>query len=153
MNKIDKKDLLRFIGIGFLMALLGGVLSGLVDWLLAYINIYISFSLIIIIYFVAQRMRSVYNYYHVIYPILALVLFYFGLIFNDITIQVLNFGLSYFEVYFSPFIFVSVLINPVVDLIIYLGYGSFMDILISIVNLVVYVFAYIYTFKITKGRN
>ena len=152
-NKIDVKDYFRYLGIGVLMALLGGIVSGVLDTLLSYINISISFTLIILVYFVAIRMRSVYSYYHILYPITSLFLLFLGLGFSAITGSVLEIGFIGLIQIISPTFWFTVLIEPVFDVIIAFGYGDFIDIIMSLINIVIYVLSYIYTFKITKGRN
>ena len=153
IKKIDFKDLFKFIGIGLLMALLGGIISGLLDWILSYINLYISFSIVILIYFVAYRMRSVYSFYHIIYPILALVFFYLGLVFCDITSIVLNLGFQSLGIVINPMFFLEVLLEPIFDIYLGIKILNASQIVVGIINLAVYGFAYFYTFKITKGRN
>ena len=66
---IFKSDLMPVITNGLIFGILGGILGGLLDYLFNIMGINISFSLLILSYFIGKKVKESYYSYHILYLI------------------------------------------------------------------------------------
>lgn len=151
---IYKDDFLPVIGNGLLFAVIGGILAGLLDYLCQILGISISFGLIIISYFVGSRVNRSYYSYHILYPTLTIVFMLIGLLFSDLAYLLCMFrSLEVFLNIIKPMFLLNIVISPVTNVISSLLSLNILDLAISVFNLIMYAFAFIYAYRVAKGRN
>jgi hypothetical protein len=153
-QEIYKDDLLPVIGNGLLFAVIGGILAGLLDFLCNLIGLNISFGLIIISYFVGSRVNKSYYSYHILYPTLTIIFMLIGLLFSDLSYLFCMFrSFDIFLNFIKPMFLLNILISPISNVIRSLISFNILDLFINLFNLVVYIFAFIYAYRLAKGRN
>lgn len=150
----EKSDLLAVLLNGLIFGVIGGILAGLLDYLFYMLNVNISFSLLIVAYFVGSRIRKSYYSYHILYPTTTILFLIIGFVFSDITYLLCAYrtleGLIHI---FNPLILFRLIIQPIYSLISNLINFDMLGFLISGFNFVMYIFAYIYAYRLAKGRN
>lgn len=151
---IYKEDLKPVLLNGIVFSILGGILAGLADYLCSLIGLGISFGLIIISYFVGKKVRESYYSYHILYPTLTIVFMLIGLLFSNIAINFIIFrNAAVIISMLKPMSILNILISPV-KLVIYSVLAfDFINLFISLFNLAMYTFAFIYAYRVAKGRN
>lgn len=152
---IYKNDLINVIVNGLIAAILGGILAGLLDYLFDMINLRISFGLIIITYVIGSRMRKGYYSYHILYPVLSILFMILSLFVCDVTYMCM----IYSSVSIIPIIltdvdfYINFLLSPIYYL--YVCFNSFdiLYLILGLLNIVIYIWAFRYCYKLVKGRN
>lgn len=152
---IYKNDLINVIVNGLIAAILGGILAGLLDYLFDMINLRISFGLIIITYVIGSRMRKGYYSYHILYPLLSILFMILSLFVCDVTYMCM----IYSSVSIIPIIltdvdyYINFLLSPIYYL--YVCFNSFdiLYLILGLLNIVIYIWAFRYCYKLVKGRN
>lgn len=154
-EKIYLDDLKSIIINGLLAAILGGVLAGLVDFLFVRIlSVGISFGLLILFYFITGRMKKSYYNYHILYPVLSLVFMVIGLIFSEFSYYFCYFqSLHTFKLLISGSFYLDVLLSPVYNLIVFFKTFDILALVYGIINLLVYIYAFVICYRTVKGRN
>jgi hypothetical protein len=151
---IFKSDLLPVLGNGLLFAIVGGVLAGLLDYLCQLIGLNISFGLIIIAYFIGTKVRKAYYSYHILYPTLTILFMLVGLLFSDLAYLLCLFrSLSNLLNALNPISLFNLIIGPIRAVINALISFNLLNLFLSTFNLVIYIFAFIYAYRLAKGRN
>lgn len=84
---IDKQDLMPVLRSGFFMSFTGGLILGLVHFIFLY---YFNFSIIwllllVLSHLMATRIRSSYQSYHIMYPLISITFFLFAYYLMNVT--------------------------------------------------------------------
>lgn len=154
LEPIYKNDLISVLLNGLFSAILGGILAGVVDFLFNMINISISIGLIIICYMIGSRMKKGYDNYHILYPVLSILFMIIALIFSDFAFYFcLVPELKTFSFFINWDFYLNVLIGPIYYLILMFNKFDFVFLVYGILNLVIYIYAFIICYRIVKGRN
>lgn len=152
---IYKDDLKSVILNGIIFSILGGILAGALDYLTNMLNVPISFGLIIIVLMVSSRIKKSFYTYHILYPVLGIVFLTLGLFVSYFTNYLIIFkGISAFTLFSNPSFYLNFLLDPIYGIIIFFrnGYNVFY-LLAGILNLAITIWAYVYCYKLIKGRN
>lgn len=153
---IYKDDVISVLINGFLVALLGGILGGALEYLFDLIQFSLSINLFLISILVGWRVRKGYYSYHILYPILAIVFFLFGLLISHYTYYSIIYVLTFkeytiYNILLLRQFWLSFILQPV-DLIV-LGYmeKSSIYIIMGIIDLAITVWSFYFTFRMAKG--
>ncbi|MBQ3253846.1 MAG: hypothetical protein IJA65_04745, partial [Acholeplasmatales bacterium] len=119
------------------------------------IDLRISFGLIIITYVIGSRMREGYYSYHILYPVLSILFMILSLFVCDVTYMCM----IYSSVSIIPIIltdvdfYINFLLSPIYYL--YVCFNSFdiLYLILGLLNIVIYIWAFRYCYKLVKGRN
>lgn len=149
---IYKNDCVNVIINGLIAAILGGILGGLLDYLLSMINFPLSFSLILISYFVGSRVRKGYFTFHILYPTLAVVFLFVGLLFQSLTEYMLIFGGNIIMILSSISFYLSVL-EPILHFVRFFNSFSFIYLVYALLELIIYYLCIKYTFRLASGNR
>ncbi len=151
---IYKDDLINVLINGFLCAILGGLLAGCIDFLFGLISFPISFGLVIICYMIGLRMRKAYMSYHILYPTLSILFMIIALIFSRFAQYLCIFqSFSVFKALISLDFYLSILMAPVYNIILYIKNFEIYNLIIGIINIIIYIYAFVFCFRMVKGRN
>ena len=152
---IYKNDLRTVLIFGISAMILGGILSGLLEALLYDLNIRISFSLLLNAVFIGFLVKKAYASYHILYPTLALVFYFFSFFFSDLGRNVGILGLQNLGYIFtSPQTYYYFIIIPFRNLIYMINYGfDFVLLLFLLLNIFFYILGFVSVYKLSKGRN
>ncbi len=151
---IYKKDLQNVIINGVLFGILAGILGGALDFLFAYIDVKLSIGLVIISLMVGYRVNKSYFNFHILYPVLIIPFMILGLFISHFTYSLfLNGFHNFFNVLGDGNFYLSFLISPVSELIFGIRYGSTKDIILGIVNILIYILAFVSCYLLAKGRR
>lgn len=152
---IYKNDLLNVLLNGFLAAILGGILAGLLDFLFDEIlNFPLSFSLIIICYLLGSRMRKGYYSFHILYPVLSIGFMALALVFAKFAYIFCIFpSMSTFQFLIRGSFYLNVLLSPIYYITECIKSFQILYLIIGILNLVIYIFAFRFCYQMVKGRN
>ena len=152
---IYKDDLKSFLLNGFMYSILAGILAGALDTLFWMINFPLAFGLVIICFMLGSRLSKSYYTYHILYPTLSIVFMLIALLASDITstcliyrsasdiVRILSSGQFYLGVFFWP----------IINLIDIIKSFDMVNLLFLILDVGIYTWAFIYCFKMVKGRN
>ena len=152
---IYRDDVKNYLLNGFLYAILAGVLAGALDTLFWMINFPLSFGLIIICFMLGSRLSKSYYTYHILYPTLTIPFMLIALLASDLMstcliyrnlsdiIRVLGSGEFYLNVFFWP----------ITNLISLIKHFDLVNLLFLILDICIYGWAFVYCFKMVKGRN
>ncbi len=152
---IYKDDLKGVLLNGLIFSVLGGILAGALDFLFVRLGFPLMFGLIIICYLVGTRMRGGYYTYHILYPTLSIlfmiIAFFFSevtqmcLLYQDISIlpSILSSGSFYLNFLFGPFM---MLIDTIKSF-------NILDMVLDILNICIYFWAFAYCYRMVKGEN
>ena len=154
---IYKDDIKAVIINGLLMAILGGILAGLVDYLLCIkLNSEFAIGLVIIAYLIIYKVKTAYFNYHILYPVLGMVFLLLGMYVAHITELLITFkDYEYYLEYIfkEPEFHFAFITRYYTDLKCSFEYNKIADIFWSIFNIIVVVTIFIYCYKGVKGRN
>lgn len=151
---IYKDDLKNVILNGLLVAILGGILAGLVDYAFQLLNLVISIGLLLLCYLIAFRVKKAYTSYHILYPVLAIVFLIIGLFFKQVSYYFcLMPDVKTFSLLIDGGFYLSFILSPFQYLISAFKSFNIYTLLIGIIDLIIYILAFIYTYRFTKGRN
>ncbi len=152
---IYKNDLINVLINGLVAAILGGILAGLFDFLFNEIlNFPLSFGLILICYMIGLRMKKGYYSFHILYPVLSILFMILALVISEVaflfciypTVSTLKFLI------FGGF-YLNVILGPVYYLIECIKSFNMFYLILGVINLTIYIFAFHICYKIVKGRN
>ncbi len=150
-----KKDLIAVIINGLIFGILGGILSGVLDYLMLMINFSISFGLIILTYMIGIKVRKSFYSYHILYPVLGLAFLVLGLFISYATFYFVALrSLDAFLVFIDPFFYLNFLLEPVSGIINFFtnGYNP-LSLILGVLNVIIYIWAFIFCYRMIKGRN
>lgn len=154
---IYKDDIKAVILKGFLIAILGGILAGLVDYLLVVkLDSQFTIGLIIIAYFIVYKLKGAYFNYHILYPVLGVVFFIIGMYVSHITeifITFKDYDLYLEYILKDPEWHFAFITRYYTDLKCAFEYKDVLDIFWSIFNILVLVLLMGFCYKGVKGRN
>lgn len=150
-----KNDVINVVLNGFIAAILGGILAGMLDFLFGEIlNFPISFGLIIICYMVGIRMKRGYYSYHILYPVLSLAFMLLALVFSQLAFMFCVFPqVSTFGLLLKGSFYLNVILSPVYYILICFKNFQILYLILGILNLVIYIFAFRFCYRLVKGRN
>lgn len=152
---IYKDDLKAVILNGLLFSILGGVLAGTLDYLMDLLNLAISFGLVILTYMVGMKVKKSFYTYHILYPVLGIVFLTLGLFISYFTSFLMIYrSLDAFKLFLSPYFYLNFILQPVTQIITFFrnGYNP-LYLIIGLLNLFIIVWAYVYCYKLIKGRD
>ena len=150
---IIKRDLKYVILNGLLFSILGGILGGSLDFLFSYINVNISFSLIILSIFIGYRISKSYSYFHILYPVLTIPFMILGIFISYFTEITIVYGIQNFiYVITNGSIYLGFLMSPIAELKVGIELGSASNIIFGIVNILIYILAFVCSYMLAK-RN
>ena len=154
LEPIYKQDLIAVIVNGLVSCILGGILAGVLDYLLSLINFPLSFGLIIIAYLVGLRVKRGYYSYHVLYPTLAIVFFLLGIFFQAYTSVCLYHAFfvkdyNFLKVFVSRELWIQI-VSPFFLLIV----GTFQPLVLfyAVIDLAALVLGIFITYRVAKGN-
>lgn len=155
---IYKQDVIGVIVNGLLAAILGGILGGSLDYLLGIVwNFPISFSVLILVFFIIWRVRKGFYSFHILYPVLALVFLVIGIFVVEYTVVAIGYiQMGYYQIHLiviTPLFWEQFLMTPIYELRLGIMYGSAKDIILGILDVIFYIWAFWYTYRMVKGRN
>ncbi len=157
---IFKNDVITVIIFGLTAAILGGILSGLIDALMLSINVRVSFSLLICALLVGFSVKKAYTTYHILYPTLALLFYLIALFFSFVGKNVGVLGISSIGYIFSqPITYYYFIVGPFISLynIFYnlfkFGEFDFLNLLFTLLNFAFYGLGFYGVYRIAKGNN
>ena len=152
---IFKNDVITVIIFGLTAAILGGILSGLIDALMLSINVRVSFSLLICALLVGFSVKKAYTTYHILYPTLALLFYLIALFFSFVGKNVGVLGISSIGYIFSqPITYYYFIVGPIIGLTnVFKVTFDFLNLLFAILNIVFYVLGFYGVYRIAKGNN
>ena len=152
---IFKNDVITVIIFGLTAAILGGILSGLIDALMLSINVRASFSLLICALLVGFSVKKAYSSYHILYPTLALLFYLIALFFSFVGKNVGVLGISSIGYIFSqPITYYYFIVGPIIGLTnVFKVTFDFLNLLFAILNIVFYVLGFYGVYRIAKGNN
>ncbi len=152
---IYKDDLKNVILNGIVFSILGGVLAGTLDFLMVLLNLSISFGLIILTYMVGVRIRKSYYTYHILYPVLGILFLTLGLFCSYFTNYFLLLkSVDTFKLLLNPIFYLNFILGPIREIIASFNNGfNVLYFLIGILNLAITIWAYVFCYKLIKGRN
>lgn len=151
---IFKSDLVPVLINGLIAAILGGILGGLVDYLSQLIGLNISFGLLILCYFIGNRVRKSYYSYHILYPTLTILFMILGLLFSTIAVNFIAFrNIQVVLQLFKPMVLLNIIVAPIKIIISSIISFNILVLLMSLFNLAMYVIAFMYAYRLAKGRN
>ncbi len=138
--------------------LLGGILGGLLDYLAVQLNIPISFGMIIIMILVIWRIKKSFSNYHIWYSILAVVFLLIGLLFCIFAYYAIFMivELKEYAIY-KLFTMSSFWLNyvhyPINTLLRGIKEASPLEIILGILDVIIYAWAIFYTFTSIRDRR
>lgn len=151
---IFKNDLKNVILNGIVFAILGGILAGALDYLFDYINVEIHFGLVILTLVIGYRVYKSYFNYHILYPVLTIPFMIFGLFISFFTYWLCIFGIgNFFYILANGSFYLSFLKSPVSTLIYGIQYGDAGNIIMGIVNVLIYIVGFYACYVMAKGRR
>ena len=152
---IYKEDLRGVLLNGAIFSILGGILAGALDFLFMRLGFPLMFGLIIICYLVGTKMRSGYYTYHILYPTLSILFMIVAFFFSEVTQMcllkqsisiipaLLSSGSFYLNFLFGPFM---MLVNTIKSF-------DILNMILVILNICIYFWAFGYCYRIVKGGN
>lgn len=152
---IFKKDLIAVIINGLLFGILGGILAGVLDYLMVLINFSVSFGLIILTYMIGIKVRKSYYSYHILYPVLGLVFLVLGLFVSYVAFYFMALrSLDTFGLFLDPFFYLNFLLEPASGIISFFTNGyNLLSLIVGILNVIIYIWAFVFCYRLIKGRN
>lgn len=151
---IYKKDLRNVILNGVVFAILAGILGGAFDFLFAYINVRLSIGLVIISILVGYRVNKSYFNFHILYPVLTIPFMILGLFISHFTYSLFLNGMgNFFYILADGNFYFSFLISPASELVFGIQYASTKDIMLGIVNILIYILAFVSCYLLAKGKR
>lgn len=151
---IFKDDLISVLVNGILSAILGGLLAGCIDYLFGLISFPISFGLVIICYMIGSRMRKAYMSYHILYPTLSILFMLIALIFSRFAQYLCIYqSFSVFKMLISYQFYLSILRAPIYYIILCIKSFNILNLFIGIIDVIIYIYAFVFCYRMVKGRN
>ena len=149
-----KKDLIAVIINGLIFGILGGILAGVLDYLMLMINFSISFGLIILTYMIGIKVRKSFYSYHILYPVLGLAFLVLGLFISYATFYFVAFKFDAFIFFIDPFFYLNFLLKPANGIINFFtnGYNP-LSLSLGILNVIIYIWAFVFCYRLIKGRT
>lgn len=150
-----KNDIINVLLNGFIFSVLGGILAGLLDFLFAEILSFpVSFSLIVICYMLGIRMRRGYCNYHILYPVLSLAFMLLALVFSEFAYMFCIFPeVSTLRLLLKGSFYLNVILNPIHYILLCIKNFQILYLILGIFNLIFYIFAFLFCYRLVKGRN
>lgn len=157
---IYKKDVIIVIIFGLTAAILGGILTGLIDATLAdKFGIGISFSLLLNSLIIGFSVKKGYEEYHILYPVLALGFFVLALIISQFTFYIELYIILYKvhtwgSLFSDPNTYLNILLLPIKYLFVMIRDGFTVGYLLYLIlNILFYILAFIAVYRIAKGNR
>ncbi|MBR6071738.1 MAG: hypothetical protein IKP77_02755 [Acholeplasmatales bacterium] len=151
---IFKNDLKNVILNGIVFAILGGILAGALDYLFDYINVSIHFGLIVLTILIGYRVYKAYFNFHILYPVLTIPFMILGLFIAFFTYWLCIFGIgNFFNILIDGEFYLSFIKSPVSTLITGIQIGNTGNIILGIVNILVYIIGFWACYVTAKGRR
>ena len=152
---IFKNDVISVIIFGLTAAILGGMLSGLVDALILPIGIRVSFSLLINALIVGFAVKKGYESYHILYPTLTILFYLIALFFTFVAKNIGVLGIGEIGFVFSqPETYYYFIIGPIISLVnCFTGGFDFLNFLYAILNIGFYGLGFYGAYRIAKGNH
>ncbi len=152
---IFKNDVITVIIFGLTAAILGGILSGLIDALMLSIGVGVTFSLLICALLVGFAAKKAYSSYHILYPTLSLLFYLIALFFSFVGKSVGVLGISQIGTVFrAPITYYYFIVGPIIGLTnVFKVTFDFLNLLFAILNIVFYVLGFYGVYRIAKGNN
>ncbi len=148
---ILKNDIKFVLLNGILFSLLGGILGGSLDFLFSYINVRLTFSLIILTLFIGYRVSRSYSSFHILYPTLTIPFMIFGMFISHFTYLVILYGIQNIGfVLTSSNLYLGFLLSPVSELIYGIQANIAYDIVLGIVNIIIHIIAFVSCYLLAK---
>ena len=151
---IYKNDVRTVIIFGLTAAILGGILTGLIEATLYNVfRLGISFSLLLNSLIVGYSVKKGYEEYHILYPVLALVFYVIALFMSFLSNQIGVVGIQYIgSILSDPNLYLNFLLLPIIILFRMIKEGFyFVYLLYLILNVVFYVLGFYAVYRIAKG--
>ena len=155
---IYKNDVIGVLVNGLIAAILGGILGGSIDYLLNVVwGFPLSFSVLIVMFFIIWRVRKGFYSYHILYPVLSLVFLIIGIFFVEYTVISIGYmtigNYNIHTILITPLFWEQFLMSPIYTLRFGIMYGSAKDIIFGILDIIFYIWAFWYVYRMVKGRN
>jgi len=151
---ILKNDLKHVLIYGIVFSILAGILGGAFDFLFVYINVRLSISLIILSLIIGYMVHRSYSMFHILYPVLTIPFMILGLFISHFTMCVFINGIeNFFKLFAVGDFYLDFIKSPVSELIIGIQYGIAKDIILGIVNILIYIIAFVACYFTAKGRG
>lgn len=153
---IYKNDVKTVIIFGLTAAILGGILTGLIDATLAnLLGLGISFSLLLNSLIIGFSIKKGYEEYHILYPVLALGFFVLALIISQLSFYVGIYGIENIgSVLSNPNTYLNILLLPIKYLFVMINQGFNVGYLLYLIlNILFYILAFIAVYRIAKGNR
>ena len=151
-KEIFKEDLNKVILVGLLMALLGGILCAIIEYLFSLIYVTVSFGIIINCILIGLMVRKSYVNYHVLYPVLSILFMILAAILSRLFypfIIYLNIA-NYFNYLASTNVWLYIIFGPVYRLAVKFGDADYITV---IIGFIIHLAAYVICYRIAKGNN
>lgn len=151
-----KDDIINVVLNGLVSAILGGILAGMLNFLgeKLKLNFAINFGLIIICYMVGIRMRKGYYNYHILYPVLSIAFMLLALVFSEFAFMFCIFpDAMTFGLLLKGSFYLNVIISPIYYILLCIKNFHILYLILGILNLIIYVFAFHFCYRLVKGRN
>jgi hypothetical protein len=128
------------------------------DYLLGIVwNFPISFSDLILVFFIIWRVRKGFYSFHILYPVLAFVFLVIGIFVVEYTVVAIGYiQMGYYQIHLiliTPLFWEQFIMTPIYKLRLGIMYGSAKDINLGILDVIFYIWACWYTYRMEKGRN
>lgn len=154
---IYENDVKTVIIFGFTAAILGGILTGLIDaTLYNVLGLGISFFLLFNSLIIGYSVKKGYERYHILYPVLALGFMIVSIFFSYLSYYVGVAGIEQIgTILSSPTFYLELVILPFKYLRVMIISNNFNAIYFVnlILNIVFFVLAFVAVYRIAKGRN
>lgn len=148
---IYKNDVIGVLINATLATILSGIFVGLLEYLLYLINFPISFTLIILPFFIGIRIKKGYYSYHILYPTLSLIFLILSLFITRLTLNIIILGFNYGFLSLTSYTFYLMAIEPLYDIYALIKGYSNMYYFYLILDLIVYSFAFYYSYRLSSG--
>ena len=149
-----KSDLKNVILNGVIVSILAGILAGAFDFLFDYINVKLSIGLVILSIMIGYRVNKAYFNFHILYPVLTIPFMIFGLFISHFTFSLFASGIgNFFYLLGNGYFYLSFLMSPVSELIYGIQQGIAQDIIFGVVNILIYILAFVSCYLLAKGKR
>ncbi|MGM9969365.1 MAG: hypothetical protein ACI35S_03110 [Anaeroplasma sp.] len=150
-----RNDLISVLVNGLLTAILAGVLAGALDFLFSMINFPLAFGLLIICYLVAYKVKKSFYSYHILYPVLSLIFMVIALFISDVTkmCMIYNSISALPTILSTPSFYLAFILGPLYYFYICIKSFDVIYLFLGIIDIIIYVWAFMICYKTVKGRN
>ncbi len=153
-KRIYKDDLSYVLINAIAVVLLGGIIAGSIDYLFSLINVNISFGLIIITLLLGLRMRKSYYNFHILYPVLSILFMILAIFIQTLTEWVYILGIQNFnKILLDSQFYLNFIQKPVYYLIKSFEPFDGLKLFVGILDLAIYIWSFIFCYRLVKGNN